>query len=86
MAKLIFLKIFFLSQLWAYSIKHLEPPFWWTDMKSDKLQLMVHGPNIADLRPSISHDNIRITDVKSKGYNNPSTSHADLLKELIFKI
>ena len=65
MAKLIFLKIFFLSQLWAYSIKHLEPPFWWTDMKSDKLQLMVHGPNIADLRPSISHDNIRITDVKT---------------------
>ena len=65
MAKLIFLKIFFLSQLWAYSIKHLEPPFWWTDMKSDKLQLMVHGPNIADLRPSISHDNIIITDVKT---------------------
>ena len=65
MAKLIFLKIFFLSQLWAYSIKHLEPPFWWTDMKSNKLQLMVHGPNIADLRPSISHDNIIITDVKT---------------------
>tara|TARA_Y100000591_G_C21853060_1_gene712943 strand:- start:3779 stop:5608 length:1830 start_codon:yes stop_codon:yes gene_type:complete len=65
MAKLIFLKIFFLSQLWAYSIKHLEPPFWWTDMKSDRLQLMVHGPNIADLRPSISHDNIIITDVKT---------------------
>ena len=65
MAKLIFLKIFFLSQLWAYSIKHLEPPFWWTDMKSDKLQLMVHGPNIADLRPSISHENIIITDVKT---------------------
>ena len=65
MAKLIFLKIFFLSQLWAYSIEHLEPPFWWTDMKSDKLQLMVHGPNIADLRPSISHDNIIITDVKT---------------------
>ena len=65
MAKLIFLKIFFLSQLWAYSIEHLEPPFWWTDMKSDKLQLMVHGPNIADLRPSISHENIIITDVKT---------------------
>ena len=31
-------------------------------------------------------DVIRITDVKSKGYNNQSTSHADLLKELIFKI
>ena len=70
MTKLIFLKIFFLSQLWAYNIKHLEPPFWWTDMKSDKLQLMVHGPNIADLRPSISHDNIRITDVKT--LDNPN--------------
>ena len=76
MAKLIFLKIFFLSQLWAYSIEHLEPPFWWKDMKSDKLQLMVHGPNIADLRPSISHDNIRITDVKT--LDNPNYLIVDL--------
>ena len=70
MTKLILLTIFFLSQLWSYSIEHLEPPFWWTDMKNDKLQLMVHGPNIADLRPSISYDNIRITDVKT--LHNPN--------------
>ena len=70
MTKSILLAIFFFSQLWSYNIEHLEPPFWWTDMKSNKLQLMVHGPNIADLRPSISYDNIRIVDVKT--LDNPN--------------
>lgn len=29
---------------------------------------------------------LREADMKSKGYNNPSTSHADLLKELTYKL
>ena len=31
-------------------------------------------------------DLLREADMKSKGYNNPSTSQADLLKELVFKL
>lgn len=31
-------------------------------------------------------DLLRSTDVKAKGYNNPSTSHSDLLKELIYNL
>ena len=34
-----------------YKIDHLEPPFWWTDMAENKLQLMVHGKNISKLEP-----------------------------------
>ncbi len=31
-------------------------------------------------------DLLREADMKSKGYNNPSTSQADLLRELIYKL
>lgn len=31
-------------------------------------------------------DVLREADLKSKGYNNPSTSHGDLLKEVIYKL
>jgi glycosidase len=34
-------------------IERIEPAFWWVGMKSDKLQLMVHGPRIADAAPQI---------------------------------
>ncbi len=39
------------------------------------------------LKKSVSAlDVLREADVKSKGYNNPSTSHADLLKEVVYKL
>jgi hypothetical protein len=31
-----------------YRIDHMDPPLWWTGMHNSKLQLMVHGPQIAD--------------------------------------
>ncbi|MFL6696008.1 MAG: glycoside hydrolase family 13 protein [Vitreoscilla sp.] len=34
-------------------IERIEPAFWWVGMKSDKLQLLVHGPRIADAAPQI---------------------------------
>ena len=43
-----------------YIIKHLEPPSWWTGMNNDTLQVMVHGENISDLEPSISHPGVTI--------------------------
>ena len=29
------------------NIDHIEPPFWWTGMKENKVQLMIHGNNIS---------------------------------------
>ena len=45
------------------AIAHLEPPFWWAGMKARQLQLMVHGPRIADLEPALSYPGVRIAAV-----------------------
>ena len=41
-------------------IERIEPAFWWVGMKSDQLQLMVHGDNIADFTPVLSHPGVQI--------------------------
>jgi glycosidase len=59
------------AQAQEYRIDHLEPPFWWTGMQHKKLQLMVHGKNIADLAPAVSYPGVRIakvTRVANKNY------------------
>ncbi len=35
-------------------IERIEPAFWWVGMKSDKLQLMVHGPRIGEAAARIA--------------------------------
>ena len=54
-----------MSQAQDYKIEHLEPMSWWNNMQSNKLQLMVHGENISDLTPKISHQSIQIEKVKT---------------------
>ncbi|MDQ1813977.1 glycoside hydrolase family 13 protein [Massilia sp. CCM 9210] len=52
-------------------IAHLEPPSWWTGMRHNKLQLMVHGERIADTRPAIDYPGVRIdavTQVANRNY------------------
>ncbi len=44
-------------------IDHMDPPFWWTGMHDRRLQLMVHGPAIADLEPAIAYSGVRIAAV-----------------------
>jgi glycosidase len=44
-------------------IDHMDPPFWWTGMHDHRLQLMVHGPAIADLEPAIAYPGVRIAAV-----------------------
>jgi glycosidase len=49
----------------------MEPPFWWAGMQDKKLQLMVHGKQIASLAPAISYPGVRIasvTRVPNKNY------------------
>ena len=60
-----------------YDIKHLEPPFWWTQMSNTKLQLMVHGANISELKPQISYPGVSITAIHQ--VTNPNYLFIDIL-------
>ena len=59
-----------------YSIEDLEPPFWWTGMADNKLQLMVHGKNISDLEPEFFYPGIEINQVNR--LSNPNYLFIDL--------
>lgn len=39
----------------------VEPAFWWSGMKNPELQLMVHGENISEYRPSVEYPGAFIT-------------------------
>lgn len=47
----------------APAIDRVEPPFWWAGMHEQRLQLMVHGPAIADLEPALAYPGVRIAQV-----------------------
>lgn len=47
----------------APAIDHVDPPFWWAGMHDQRLQLMIHGPAIADLEPALDYPSVRIAQV-----------------------
>ncbi len=47
-----------------YRVDRLEPSFWWRGFEHSELQLMVYGPAIADLTPSIDYPGLSITRVE----------------------
>ena len=47
-----------------YRVDRLEPPFWWQGFKHQELQLMVYGPAISGLEPSIDYPGVSITRVE----------------------
>ncbi len=60
----------------SYKIDHLEPPFWWTDMADNTLQLMVHGKNISNLEPKLSYPGVEIKQIHR--LDNPNYLFIDL--------
>lgn len=54
-----------LPSLFAQSIDRVEPLFWWTGMKNPELQLMVYGKDIAQYRPSIANEDIKLKSVNT---------------------
>ena len=58
-------------------INRIEPPNWWTDFENDKLQLLVHHPNIGDYKPSIQYAGVSIDGV-IKGNNSNNYLFIDL--------
>ncbi len=49
----------------AYSaeIQNMDPPFWWVGMKNTTLQVMLHGPNIAENEISVKYAGVSVKDV-----------------------
>jgi len=55
----------------AGRIERVDPESWWVGMRSDALQLMVHGADIAGSEPRLAHPGVRIdrvTRVASRNY------------------
>jgi glycosidase len=54
----------------SYRIDHMDPPLWWTGMQNSKLQLMVHGPQLAELEPALAYPGVRIASVSRVANRN----------------
>ncbi|PWJ56983.1 glycosidase [Dyadobacter jejuensis] len=51
------------STLVRAQIQHLEPRNWWVGMHESELQLLVHGPNIAQYEPHLSYKGVSLKKV-----------------------
>ena len=60
----------------AYEIEHLEPGSWWVGMRNPQLQLMVHGPRIAELTPALRYPGVTLK--RSVRTDNPDYLFLDL--------
>ena len=71
MTRLIFSLLLCLSfTLSAAPINRIEPMNWWSNMAQPQLQLMVHGDNIADYTPQITHSSVTLNGVQKT--DNPN--------------
>ena len=60
----------FQAQMSKTKVK-IEPPFWWAEMKTSKLQLMVYGQEMADYTASLEYPGVvleRTARLESKNY------------------
>jgi len=48
----------------AERIERVEPASWWVGMKDPRVQLLVHGPKVAELEPAIDYAGVAITSVE----------------------
>ena len=65
---LILICIFCLKTTFAQvTIDHVEPPCWWTDMKNNSLQLMIHGKDIGKTKAALEYKGVSVKGVTSAG-------------------
>ena len=50
----------------AERIERVEPSSWWVGMKDPRLQLLVHGPKVAELEPAIDYAGVAIKSVERR--------------------
>ncbi|HHB51955.1 MAG TPA: alpha-amlyase, partial [Saprospiraceae bacterium] len=89
MKKTLLLAVLFLGiNLQAQKIKKIEPPFWWTDMNHNQLELLIYGDDIASYQPSVENKNITVTGVKKTENNRYLFLDLDISKAEVgmFKI
>ena len=43
-------------------VTNVEPPYWWTGMANDTLQVMLTGPGIAGANASVKYKGIRLAE------------------------
>jgi glycosidase len=60
----------------ADAIDHVEPPHWWVGMQSPTLQLMLHGPRLAEFTPQLNARGVRV--LRSTRSANPNYLFVDL--------
>ncbi len=73
---LISLLLLFSGILIAQQPQHVEPPFWWTDMKHSELQILVHGEDIGYSTPEFNYNGVKLKQtIKVK---NPNYLFLDL--------
>lgn len=65
-----------LLQSQAQKLDRVEPPFWWAGMKNPKLQLLVHGEDIASTKPELNYPGVEVKAVTS--LQNPNYLFIDL--------
>jgi glycosidase len=78
MRKLFFVFISILFSNWALAqkIERIEPSSWWVGMSNHKLQLLVHGDNIATLTPKFTYPGVKLVEVHK--VENPNYLFLDL--------
>ncbi len=59
------------------ALERIEPAFWYTGFKNPKLQLLVHGQNIADSEVSVNYAGVKLEKVNK--VENPNYLFLDLL-------
>lgn len=60
----------------TFSIDKIEPPNWWTGMKHNKIQLMIYGKDIADVKVNSKSSDIKIQ--KLHAVENPNYLFVDI--------
>lgn len=50
-------------------IERVEPPSWWTGMKNNSLQLLVHGKNIGKTKAAVEYSGVKVKASNSTGDN-----------------
>ncbi|MBD0368122.1 MAG: cyclomaltodextrinase N-terminal domain-containing protein, partial [Flavisolibacter sp.] len=73
MRKFIVFSLIFLPTVFLFAQNKIDtyPTHWWTGMKTTKLQLMVHAPNVAENNFSLSYPGVRLlktNKVENKNY------------------
>jgi len=65
------------ANAWAQSkFDHVEPMFWWTGMKNPKLQLLIHGKNIAGYSARLDYPGVKLLELHK--VENPNYLFLDL--------